>query len=224
MKQLNIDIENCYGIKKLKTSFDFSKYSACAIYAPNGAMKSSLARTFQDIAEGTKSRDRIFPDRVNKRVITDEKGVDLPSESVLVVRPYDEELGHSKKTSTLLVNATLRKEYEQLHLEIDASKEVFLKALKEQSGSKKDLEKEISSTFTKSDDQLFRALVRIQNELLEQKDAPFADISYDTIFDDKVLGFLGTKDVKTAIENYIKKVQRAHSLLYLFQKGDVQLL
>lgn len=219
MKQLNVDIENCYGIKKLKASFDFSKYEACAIYAPNGAMKSSLARTFQDIADGTKSRDRVFPDRVNKRVITDENGVDLPSESILVVRPYDEELGHSKKTSTLLVNAVLRKEYEQLHLEIDASKEVFLKALKEQSGSKKDLEKEISSTFTKSDDQLFRALFRIKNELSEQKDAPFADIRYDVIFDEKVLGFLDTKDVKTAIENYIRKYNELLAVSTYFKKG-----
>ncbi len=219
MKQLNVDIENCYGIKKLKTTFDFSKDAACAIYAPNGAMKSSLARTFQDIAEGTKSRDRIFPDRASKRAITDENSVDLPSESVLVVRPYDEELGHSKKTSTLLVNAVLRKEYEQLHLEIDASKEVFLKALKEQSGSKKDLEKEISSTFTKSDDQLFRALVRIKDELSEQKDAPFADIRYDMIFDEKVLGFLETKDVKTAIENYIRKYNELLAVSTYFKKG-----
>lgn len=219
MKQLNVDIENCYGIKKLKTSFDFSKNAACAIYAPNGAMKSSLARTFQDIADGTKSRDRVFPDRANKRAITDENGVDLPSESILVVRPYDEELGHSKKTSTLLVNAVLRKEYEQLHLEIDASKEVFLKALKEQSGSKKDLEKEISSTFTKSDDQLFRALVRIKDELSEQKDAPFADIRYDMIFDEKVLGFLETKDVKTAIENYIRKYNELLAVSTYFKKG-----
>lgn len=219
MKQLNVDIENCYGIKKLKTSFDFSKYAACAIYAPNGAMKSSLARTFQDIADGTKSKDRIFPDRANKRAITDENGVDLPSESVLVVRPYDEELGHSKKTSTLLVNAVLRKEYEQLHLEIDASKEVFLKALKEQSGSKKDLEKEISSTFTKNDDQLFRALFRIKNELSEQKDAPFADIRYDMIFDEKVLGFLETKDVKSAIENYIRKYNELLAASTYFKKG-----
>ena len=219
MRQLNVDIENCYGIKKLTALFDFTKYKACAIYAPNGAMKSSLARTFQDIADGTKSRDIIFPDRANKRVITDENGVDLPSESILVVRPYDEELGHSKKTSTLLVNATLRKEYEQLHFEIDASKEIFLKALKEQSGSKKDLEKEISSTFTKNDDQLFRALVRIKNELSEQKDAPFADVRYDAIFDENLLGFLEKKDVKTAIENYIKKYNELLAASTYFKKG-----
>lgn len=104
MKKLNIDIENCYGIKKLTTSFDFSKDVVCAIYAPNGAMKSSLAQTFQDIADGNKSKDRIFPSRLCKRIVTDENGVDLLSESVLVVRPYNEVLGHSEKTSTLLVD------------------------------------------------------------------------------------------------------------------------
>ena len=68
---------------------------------------------------------------------------------MLVIRPYDEVMGHTDKTSTLLVNLALRKEYEDLHAEIDAAKNAFLKALKEQSGSKKDLEKEISSTFSK---------------------------------------------------------------------------
>jgi hypothetical protein len=48
-------------------------------------------------------------------------------------------------------------------------------------------------------------LFEVKDELLAQKDAPFADIHYDTIFDDKVLGFLGTKDFKTAITDYVKK-------------------
>src|ERR1041385_9384657 len=118
---------------------------------------------------------------------------------VLVIPPYDEVFGHTEKTSTLLVDTKLRKEYEQLHIEIDKSKDMFLKAIQKQSGSKQDLEKEISSTFTKSDDEFYRALIRIKDELLAQKDAPFADIQYDTIFDDKVLSFLRTKDFKTAI-------------------------
>ncbi len=61
MNKLNVDLENCYGIKKLAKQFDFSKQKAYAIYAPNGAMKSSLAKTFKDIAEGEASSDRIFP-------------------------------------------------------------------------------------------------------------------------------------------------------------------
>lgn len=219
MNKLNVDLENCYGIKKLQTQFDFSKHEAYAIYAPNGAMKSSLAQTFKDVAAATESKDRIFPARVCSRKITDENGFDLPKESVLVVDPYDKDLGLTDKTSTLLVDSKLRKEYEQLHIEIDKSKEMFLKALKEQSGSKKELEKEISSTFTKSDDEFYRALFRVKDELLAQKDAPFADIRYDTIFDEKVLSILGTKDFKTAIEDYIKKYNELLAASTYFKKG-----
>ena len=70
--------------------------------------------------------------------------------NVVVIRPYDDGIiGHTEKTSTLLVDSKLRKEYESLYIDIDKSKEVFLKAMKEQSGSRKSLDKEISSTFTK---------------------------------------------------------------------------
>jgi len=119
---------------------------------------------------------------------------------------------------TLLVDSRLRKEYEDLHRDIDKSKEMFLKAMKEQSGSKKDLEKEIASAFTRSDD--FRlALMRVRDEMMAQKDAPFADIRYDTIFDDKVLEALGTTDVKTAIESYIKKYNELLANSIYFKKG-----
>lgn len=219
MNKLNVDLENCYGIKKLQAQFDFSQQKAYAIYAPNGAMKSSLAQTFKDVADANASKDRIFPTRVCTRKITDENGFDLPKESVFVVLPYDEVFGHTEKTSTLLVDTNLRKEYEQLHIDIDKSKELFLKALKEQSGSKKNLEKEISSTFTKSDDEFYRALIRVKDELLTQKDAPFADIHYDTIFDDKILSILETKDFKTAIENYIKKYNELLAASTYFRKG-----
>ena len=220
MNKLNVELENCYGIKKLQTEFDFSQKKVYAIYAPNGAMKSSLAQTFKDIADEVVSRDRIFPTRVCKRKITDENGVDLPKESIYVIRPYeDQNFGHTEKTSTLLVDSNLRQEYEKLHIEIDKSKEVFLKALMEQSGSKKDLEKEISSTFTPNDDQFYIALIRVKDEVLAQKDAPFADVHYDTIFDEKVLSFLGTKDVKTAIENFIKKHNELLAASTYFKKG-----
>jgi ABC-type molybdenum transport system ATPase subunit/photorepair protein PhrA len=220
MKSLNIELENCYGIKTLKKQLDFSQERTYAIYASNGSMKSSLAQTFQDQADNTTSKDRIFTNRLCSRKITDENGVDLPKNNIFVIRPYyDEEYSHTEKTSTLLVNSKLRKEYEQLHTEIDKSKAKFLEALKGQSGSKKDLEKEISLAFTKSDDELYKALNRIEGELLAQKDTPFADINYDTIFDEKVLNLLGTKDFKTAIEDYIKKYNALLAASTYFKKG-----
>ncbi len=43
MNRVTVDLENCYGIRKLHYQFEFSQRRACALYAPNGSMKSSLS-------------------------------------------------------------------------------------------------------------------------------------------------------------------------------------
>jgi len=43
MNRVTVDLKNCYGIKKLQHTFDFTQRKAYAIYAPNGSMKSSFA-------------------------------------------------------------------------------------------------------------------------------------------------------------------------------------
>jgi ABC-type lipoprotein export system ATPase subunit len=219
MKKLTLDLEHCYGIRRLKYSFDFSKKNVYAIYAPNGAMKSSLAQTFQDLAAGAESKDRIFPARVTKRDIKDENGQDLRPDSVYVIRPYDEVLGHTEKTSTLLVNAQLREEYERLHDEIDKSKAAFLKAMKTQSKSKRDLEREISATFTKTDHELYKALIRLKDELAGQAETPFADVDYDTIFDEKVVAILQGEASKSIIAAYIQKYNELLEASTYFKRG-----
>jgi hypothetical protein len=173
MKKVNIALENCYGIKKLDYEFDFSQESVYGIYAPNGSMKTSFAQVFKDISQKSASRDRIFPARVCVRKITDENGADLAPESILVLPPYDEVFSHNERTSLLLVNEKLKKEYEKLQRDIEQAKDALLKALKAQSGSKKDLEREISAAFTPTDDRFIPALLRIRDEALGQKDAPF---------------------------------------------------
>ena len=206
MKKLKIDLENCYGIKALNCELDFSGQKACAIYAPNGSMKSSLAKTLKDIADGVDSEDRVFPDRVSKRKITDQDDVDIPKDNVFVAIPYDEKFSHSEKTSTLLVNSKLREKYEQLFIEIDNSKTRFLDALRKKYNlGRKNLEKEISLAITQSEDKFYIALGRIKSELEALKDAPFADIKYNIIFNDKVLKFLETSDFKTSVEDFVKR-------------------
>lgn len=221
MNTLEILIKNCYGIKELEHTFDFHLGSAFAVYAPNGSMKSSLAQTFQDIAANTKSGDRIFPNRKSSREITIDGGNEIPSENIYVIRPYHDEESkqHGDETSTLLVNAKLRKEYEDLHVQINERKALFLAELKKQSGSKKDIEGEVSSTFTQSENELFVALIRIENELKAQENAPFAEVPYDVIFDDRVQQFLQTKDFGVAIEDYIRKYNELLDASQYFKKG-----
>jgi hypothetical protein len=69
------------------------------------------------------------------------------------------------------------------------------------------LESEIAVAFTKTvgNDAFFLALERANLELVEQRDTPFSDVNYDTIFDDKVLAALAGKNVRDAIEQYVNR-------------------
>ena len=55
--------ENCYGIKEfdMGTGINFSQSNKAIIYAPNGVMKTSFAKVFEDLSKGEPSKDRIFP-------------------------------------------------------------------------------------------------------------------------------------------------------------------
>ena len=63
MSSLKINLKNCYGIKKIEKEFDFSHNNTFAIYAPNGVMKTSFAKTFKDLSLNLLSKDLIFTER-----------------------------------------------------------------------------------------------------------------------------------------------------------------
>jgi hypothetical protein len=218
MNRVTLDLENCYGIKRLKTAFDFSQRRAYAIYAPNGSMKSSFAAVFRDIEQGRPSKDAIFPSRVSKRDVRDEHGKELAAISVLAIRPYSSVFGESTQTSTLLVDDALRQEYVDLNKDVVAARQRLLGALVVQSGTKKVVDKEIAATFTK-DNILHTALKRIQPEVAEMKTAPFKDVRYDKIFDEKVLDVLSKSNVKAAIAEYVRKYNELLAASTYFRKG-----
>jgi hypothetical protein len=218
MNKLTVKLENCYGIKSLEAEFDFSKDPVYAIYAPNGAMKSSFAKTFRDVSENVASSDRIFPKRACARSIKDETGKELDGASIFVVAPYDQEFGQTEKTSTLLVDNKLRKDYESLHEALNAVEARFLAAMKEASSSKRNLKNEISSAFTRSGD-FYAALSRVQNEVRDQKDSPWVGVQYDVLFDDKVLKVLAKKEVKDVIADYVTQYNRLIAESTYFKRG-----
>lgn len=172
MISLGIELKNCHGIRALDASFNFANGNAVAVYAPNGTMKTSFARTLADLAAGLDTRDRMFPERETVRNVTDHDGTDLDSGDVVVVLSYDEELGPTEATSTLLVNPELRKEYEALQMDLLAARDELVNALREQSGTKQDVVGLCSSAFTKQPDNFFTALVRLSYEIEEQDTAP----------------------------------------------------
>ena len=69
VETLSLKLENCYGIRKLEVELEF-KHKGYAIYAPNGVMKTSFAKTMMDLSQGNKPIDLAFPERNSIFVVT----------------------------------------------------------------------------------------------------------------------------------------------------------
>ncbi|MCS6549898.1 hypothetical protein NYS55_00495 [Curtobacterium flaccumfaciens pv. flaccumfaciens] len=204
MKKLKVDLENCHGIHRLNAELGFRDGRATAIYAPNGMMKTSLARTFSDLSRGEPSMDHVFPDRVSSRSVTDQDGVAVHPEQVVVIVSYDEEMGPTEDTSTLLVDKALRSEYANLQRGIDEAKGELVTALKSQAQTKKEVSAELSLAFTSDRESFFQAMLRIEAELTDET-ASYADVPYDVVFDDKVIALLQTSDFADSLAEYVTK-------------------
>lgn len=218
MNQIKIDLQYCYGIKKIDYTFDFTSNRTYAIYAPNGVMKTSFAKTFMDLSNGKPSEDSIFKNRETNRIVTDETGSEIPPDNVFVIVPYDKNY-KSKRMSTLLVNKALKEKYEFIHNNIDEKKEQLLKELKPLTGIKNSIDEEFSKDFTHSPKEFFRALLRVKNEVLDKKDPELVGIVYNEIFNEKALAFLNTSDFKTKIKDYIDKYNELIDASTYFKKG-----
>jgi hypothetical protein len=199
-------LRNCHGIRELDASIEFGKGNAAAIYAPNGTMKTSFARTLSDLARGIETQDRMFPSRETTRSLTDQDGNELDPNDVVVVLSYDEELGPTESTSTLLVNPRLRQEYEDIQRDLMEARDELSIALRTQSGTKKDVASVVSRVFTRQENEFFTALVRLSYEIEAQESAPFADVPYDLLFNSKVQQILGTPGLQSALAHYVNRL------------------
>jgi hypothetical protein len=207
MDKIIIEIENCYGINKLVTEFDFTnRKSTHAIYAPNGVMKTSFANVFDDFSRDQESRDLVYPSRVSKRILKDSTGNQISNETIFVIRPYESSF-KSGKMATLLVNEELRKKYLEIHESIDKEKDTLIKALEKTSGIKSNIEQILSETFTDDRKSFFTALVHLEKEIVNEAAPLYSHIKYKLIFDEKVLDFLSTGDFRNQIKQYIEKYE-----------------
>jgi len=65
MNSLDISLANCFGIGEFNHIFDLSKDNTIMIYAPNGTMKTSLARTFLCLENNHNAADLIDETKVS---------------------------------------------------------------------------------------------------------------------------------------------------------------
>ncbi len=203
MKKLLISLENCYGIKKLDESFDFTETNTYAVYAPNGMMKSSFEKTFYDLSKNEDSKDLVFPNRPTTRIIQDEDGNDLSSHEIFTIKPYNEAF-ETEKLSTLLVRNDLKKQYDSIYEQLEKEEINFIKKLKKTSLSS-DCKIEVINTFKSNDKETFLDIMEKVSPILSTTSKNNHNFKYNDIFDKngKVKSFL-EKNIDT-LDEYIKQ-------------------
>jgi energy-coupling factor transporter ATP-binding protein EcfA2 len=217
--KLNIKLKNCYGISLLENEIDFSEKNICSIYASNGTMKTSFAKTFVDLSRGEKPKDEIYPDRETIcEIKTDDS--DLKKENIFVINPYDQEY-KSDNISTLLVNQELKKKFDTEYQEIQKQKEGFLKSIQKLSGLKpQEIELEICNIFFQDErNKFFEALEGTEKEILNNEEAVYQDIKYNELFNDKTKQAIESSDFLSNIDNYVKKYNELLEKSNFFKKG-----
>lgn len=204
MKDITIELHNCYGIGYFRHAFDFSKSKAHAIYAPNGFMKTSFARTMADLSRNDESKDLMFPERRTMRLVQRSASVEVRPEEVLVVRPFVDDYT-ANQMSTLLVAPELKTAYETAVADVSRLREHFLDALKKSARLKKpfDIEGELASTF--GFDELLNGLEKLK-QVVDTADIELPDeFDYSTLFGEKPSQFLKDPDVVNRLEAYFDR-------------------
>ncbi|WP_415870241.1 hypothetical protein [Aeromonas caviae] len=224
--KLKLELENCYGINKLLADFNLEKTAknngVNSVYAPNGTLKTSLAKTFKDIESDKVTTDLIFTERRTKRNISID-GADIDKSQVMVIDSYNESYS-SKQLSTLLVNDALKQQYEQALMEVDDKRSALIKALAKISG-KKNTPELICESFGRQE----KDLLELLSELHQQNYQDFSSLQafkHDQLFNPKVLELVSSgnfsQELAEYVDTYDKLIQQSTVLSKTFnhQKAD----
>lgn len=192
---LEVDLENCFGINKLKHSFSFTKSNTIVVYASNGIMKTSFANTFQELSKGGTPRDRLFGKEASYSIKVDNNEIEI--KDILVVKSF-ESINTTESQSKLLVDEKSKEEYDSIFQGLIELKDKMIVDLNRKSGiPKKQIEQTLLNDFEqKSIFDLFKNIS--QQDLIDN----YSSLKYNALFNADVIDFLTKPNVKNKIEEY----------------------
>lgn len=225
MKKLKLNLENCYGIKKLNETIDYSNNNVAVIYAPNGTMKSSLAKTFEAIRDGRPVEEKVFG-YTSVYNIMDENDMNILPESIIVMNPFNENVYENQ--GLLMANDELRKQYLKIHNSIEEKKQSLYKQVKERlkytSRSSFDVRSEMLKDWNYTAKEEYLCLENIANLLhdMSMKCLLHEDeLDYNALFNDKVYSMIKTEKTSELLEKYEKKYSELVDKSLYMQKGII---
>ena len=225
MKKIDLDLKNCFGIKKLNVKLSFGNGHTVLIYARNGLMKTSLAKTFKCIQDGKTDEigDVVYSKKGGAQILVDGTSID-PSQ-VMVVKSYEE--SYVSDVSQLLIDDRLKKKFECV---IEA-RDSLMSKLQKRSGLK--IDKLVQG---KHENELVDALMRdfdVQDSLILEIDklagyddeyVYLGDVKYADLFNDSVINKIkGSKEFQDNVREFSRVTSDVYDEIKYFEKGSFTL-
>lgn len=154
MNTLSLDIKNCNGIHDFQCNINLNrendKRKLAIIYAPNGTMKSSLAKTLDSYSHGNAIGKYVFGDIQNCDIKFDGKSIISGGDDIYVFDP-----GMDSKTiidPVLVSDNSLQEQYAAITKDIRQRKDNLLNSIKSEVGFSKNtkvnvIEQDLASDF-----------------------------------------------------------------------------
>lgn len=209
MQELKLDLENCYGIKEMSEIIDYSNNNVAIIYAPNGTMKSSLAKTFEAIRDDRQIEEKIYGFR-SYCSVTDEDNIPIIKDQILVINPFDENSYEGQ--GLLMANESLRKSYTNIHDSIETKKKLLYSNVKETLGYSARSSFDVKTTMIndwgttlKNEYGCLKMIKDLLNDSEMQCSLSEDDLDYSSLFNDKVYSMMKTGKTGELIEQYENK-------------------
>ncbi len=212
-----INIENCYGIGKIKDTFlNFSQANSYLLYAQNGVFKTSFAKSLTDLINNKMPKDNFYPNRESKIEI-EFNGNKISKENVAVFHSYDEKFSSEDSVTNFMAKSELKQRYDNILSELEKEKKALLKSLKSGFDSVFDYEKEIKTIFKNKS---FYEILDNHLTDIENSEEHYS-FKYHDIFDKlgKVKDFVNEN--RGLIEQYFNKYKELLSLSKVFKHTEI---
>lgn len=233
-KQIQFHLENCYGIKKLDASFDFSQEKKVhIIYASNGTMKTSFSKTIKDLQTKQASKDQINPEAITIRKIqfsTKEEPTlkDINEKQVYVMLSIDQspELQSGEQVANILLHEENKKKYEEIYSQISKAEDEFFKSICKVAriggkGNQKKAKDELLEVLKIKQKEPLNKLLELKNEIDNLPETLiYSSIDYFSLFNDKALNIISKdKSITNALNSYFTRFDSLINNSSIYKKG-----
>ena len=198
-EKVKVDLWLCSGIRELSHEFNFSKSNAVVIYAPNGTMKTSFARTMAYVADsrqkGIRGRLKRNGEEGKAEILFDGLPVANKKEPRIFVVNGEDFVDVGNSVANILADSSQHRAYSDTRRKLQVAYDELLRQLKVVSGDEA-CKTALRETFT--GDSLYDFQAKLAEECSRKtRHLTYAPFDHAAVFDakGKVATFLQTHEV-----------------------------